>query len=105
MKWSYRLLFILIIVLAAYTVFSHGGLYDLWQLRGSSKKLETKNMRLMQQKNDLSEQIGLLKSDNYYIEKIAREELGMAKDNEIIVYFKKENGQVPSGTTMIPGEK
>lgn len=105
MKWSYRLLLILIIVLAAYAVFSHGGVYDLWQLKKSSTMIETKNMQLMQQKNNLAEQIGLLKSDNFYIEKIAREELGMAKDNEIIVYFKKESSQVPSGTTMPPEEK
>lgn len=105
MKWSYRFLLLLIIVLVAYTVFSHGGLYDLWRLKKSRARAEAKNTGLIQQRNSFAEQIGLLKSDSFYIENIAREELGMAKNDEIIVYFKKESGLTPSVTTVIPEEK
>ncbi len=105
MKWSYRSLLFLILGFTAYAMFSHGGLYDLWQVKKRCRQIATKNSTLQREKDGLAEQINLLKNDNFYIEKIARGELGMARSNEIVVYFKNNAGRTPSGTTIPPGDK
>ena len=38
----------------------------------------------------LADEIRRLKEDNKYFESVAREQLGMIKDNEIVYRFKKE---------------
>ncbi len=92
LKWFIRLLLLLTLVLGVYAIFSDGGLYDLWELKSGIRQTELKNNRLLQNKGKLAKEIHSLKYDNFYIEKIAREELGMTKKNEIIVYLKKNNG-------------
>ncbi len=49
--------------------------------------LEDEIESLQTQNQNLQEEIGRLKSDPLYIEKVAREELGMAKPKEIIYKF------------------
>lgn len=93
MSWFNRTVLLLVLILGLYAVFSHGGLYDLWLLKKNIARTETKNSQLLQQKTDLAGQIGLLQSSNFYAEKIAREELGMARKDEIIIYFKEDKGQ------------
>ncbi len=89
MKWFYRFLFFLILVLAIYVVASHGGVYDLWQMKKNIAKAGAKNTLLVQQRDSLAQEINLLQSSNFYIEKIAREELGMVRKGDIVVYLKK----------------
>ena len=105
MKWSYRSLLFLTIGFTAYAVLSHGGLYDLWWVKRECRQFEMKNSRLQQEKAGLAEQINLLKYDDFYIEKIAREELGMARNNEIVVYFRNNASLAPSGTTISPEDR
>lgn len=91
MKWLNRVLLLLIIGLAIYVVASRGGLYDLWQIRKDIARLEQKNNLLLQEKNELGAQINLLQYNNFYIEKLAREELGMAKKGDLIIYFDRHS--------------
>jgi|YelNatPaOPRAMG01_1025707.scaffolds.fasta_scaffold12074_4 cell division protein FtsB len=91
MKWLNRLLLLLILGMAVYVVASHGGLYDLWQIKKNIAQLEKKNTALLQEKNDLATQINLLKSNYFIIEKLAREELGMVKKDDLVIYFDKHN--------------
>ncbi len=93
MKWFYRFLALFIAVMTLYTVFSRGGVYDLWRAKKDIAGMTAKNSALTMERNDLAKQIDLLQNDTYYIEKIAREELGMARKNEVVVYLKKESNQ------------
>ncbi len=105
MKWFNKSLLILIVALCLYAVFSHGGLYDLWQLKTNISQTEAKKNQLIQERDNFAEQISLLQTSNFYAEKIAREELGMARKNEIVVYFKKDNSKAPGGPAADSKEK
>ncbi len=104
MKWFYRFLFFLILLLALYAVVSHGGVYDLWQMKKNIKKAGAKNMLLIRQRDSLAQQINLLQSNNFYIEKIARDELGMVRKGDIVVYFRKDTGRI-SGPVAAPQQR
>jgi len=47
-------------------------------------RIEEENKRLFQENKRLEEEIKALEGDTFYIEKIAREELGMVKKGEIV---------------------
>ncbi|MCL4478363.1 MAG: septum formation initiator family protein [Deltaproteobacteria bacterium] len=95
MKWFNRFLFIFALALAFYTIFSRGGLYDLWKSKKTVSQLKNKRDHLLEQDSQLAGEIKLLENNDFYIEKIAREELGMAKKNEIIIRFKKNKIGIP----------
>ncbi|MBD3321661.1 MAG: hypothetical protein GF350_11255, partial [Chitinivibrionales bacterium] len=54
------------------------------------KKLKTEIREMHKSIDSLSVQIEKLKSDTAYLEKLAREKLGMARDNERIYKFIEE---------------
>ncbi|MGB9736316.1 MAG: FtsB family cell division protein [bacterium] len=95
MKWLNRFLLLFIIGFLIYVVASRGGLYDLWRIKKNIAQAEQKNNALLNEKNQLAEQINLLISDKFYIEKIAREELGMAKKGDVIIYFDRNPASQP----------
>ena len=105
MKWFYRFLLLLTIGMALYVTASHGGVYDLWKIRKNIASTGVKNQLLLQEKNDSAAEINLLQSDNLYIEKIAREELGMVKKDDIVVYLKKDDRRAPQLPPVPPQKK
>ncbi len=54
------------------------------QLKEDIKRLESELEELKLKNNNLSQEVKLLKSDKY-VEKIAREELGLTKPDEILI--------------------
>ena len=105
MKWFYRFLLLLIIGMALYVTASHGGVYDLWKIKKNIARADAKNQMLLQEKNDSAAEIILLQSNNLYIEKIAREELGMVKKDDVVVYLKKNDRRAPQFSPVVPQEK
>ena len=47
-------------------------------------RMKEENKRLIQENKRLEEEIKALEGDSFHIEKIAREELGMVKEGEIV---------------------
>lgn len=106
MKWLNKILLLFIMGFSIYVISSRGGLYDLWRIKRSINKIEQKNSSLLQEKYQLADQINLLTSNKFYIEKIAREELGMAKRGELIIYFGRNiANQAPSSQQSINENK
>jgi cell division protein FtsB len=67
-------------------VFGDKGAADLSRLRQEKVLLMQKNDRLEAENRDLLRQIDRLKNEDLgFIESIARQELGMVKDNEVIL--------------------
>jgi cell division protein FtsB len=74
------------IVLLFVAVFGDKGAADLSRLRQEKVLLMQKNDRLEAENRDLLRQIDRLKNEDLgFIESIARQELGMVKDNEVIL--------------------
>jgi len=72
---------------ALVTTFGERGLLHLWRLSGENKRLGEKNFRLHRKNEILRDKINRLHHDNRYLEKIAREDLGLVWPGEIVYQF------------------
>ncbi len=68
-----------------FIIVSEHGLADLIFLKKEQDRLVEKNKRLTRENLSISVQIDRLKHDPEYIENIARQELGMIREDEIIL--------------------
>ncbi len=73
---------LLLIFFLAYLFLS--GYLDLRKVGQRLARLEEENKRLIQENKRLEEERKALEGDPFYIEKIAREELGMVKKGEVV---------------------
>ncbi|MGD1968674.1 MAG: septum formation initiator family protein [Desulfobacterales bacterium] len=68
-----------------FIIFGEHGFIDLNALKAEKVQLNEKNDRLTQENFSLSVEIDRLKHDPHYIENVARQELGMVGENELIL--------------------
>jgi cell division protein FtsB len=81
--WQGLLFFLLALVLGAVVYFPN---YARWmKLRRENTRLSLQNQRLEEEIADLQEKIKALSSDDYFYETIARDSLGVAKEDEIVI--------------------
>jgi cell division protein FtsB/cell division protein DivIC len=81
------LILIFLLVLGSLTFFGEKGIFNLLRLRKEVVRIKEKNLRLEEENQRLKEEVMRLQSDKRYIEEIARKELGMVKEGEIIYQF------------------
>jgi len=80
-----KIIWVIILLLILYIVFLFSDKYArTLQLKEDIKRLESEIEELKMKNNNLSEEVESLKSDKY-VEKIAREELGLTKPDEILI--------------------
>jgi cell division protein FtsB len=91
-----RILFVSVLVvmgaILVMVVYSDNGFTEWRSLCGDVQKLEVANQELDLANRELARTIERLKTDMGYIEHVARHELGMAADNEMVFRFKKISG-------------
>ncbi len=75
------------VVFLGIALFSEHGLIDTIRIYREVTILETRIGKITEENNNLEEEINRLKNDKKYIEELARKNLGMAHDNEIIYIF------------------
>jgi cell division protein FtsB len=81
--WS--VLFILLILSIA--LFGEKGILKALQATNQKDELKTEVHRLEETQANLRREIDALRSDRRYIENIARKELGMVKEDELVYQF------------------
>ncbi|MDP2603133.1 MAG: septum formation initiator family protein [Deltaproteobacteria bacterium] len=86
-RWPLYLLTALILLLFVYAVFGERGAIHLWRLRGEKITLDEKNFRLQKENDALRKRISRLRTDDLYLEQVAREELNLVRPGEIIYRF------------------
>jgi cell division protein FtsB len=94
------LLILLVVLLVMDNIF---GTHGFLAMRHTQKEIELvkKDLdRLHQENLQLGEQVKALKTDPQLIEKIARDELGLARPGEVIIRIP----QPPQGATPAPGK-
>ena len=80
-----KIIWVIILLLILYIVFLFSDKYArTLQLKEDIKRLESEIEELKMKNNNLSEEVESLKSDKS-VEKIAREELGLTKPDEILI--------------------
>ena len=82
---------LVLIALFIYTIFSKHGYSDLALLKQEQGNLVQNNEELTRKNFAISIEIDRLKSDLIYIENIARQELGMIREDEYILKPKKQS--------------
>jgi cell division protein FtsB len=81
------LILICLLILGIFTFFGEKGIFHLFRLQKELARINEINLKLDEENQNLREEVKRLKSDKRYIEEIARKELGMVKENEIIYQF------------------
>ncbi len=98
---------LLILLLLGVAIFGHRGLLRALQFSRQKASLETQVRDLEKTNAELRREIEALRSDRRTIEGIARRELGMVKEDEIVYQFRsvpKERGAPGEGKTgMVSG--
>jgi cell division protein FtsL len=75
------------LILGILTFFGEKGILHLLRLRKEVDRIKEKNIKLEEENQKLREEVKRLQNDKRYIEEIARKELGMVKEEEIIYQF------------------
>jgi len=86
-KRLFLLILISFLIFAILTFFGEKGILHLFRLQKELVRVSEKNSKLVEENQKLKEEVKRLKSDKRYIEEIARKELGMVKEGEIIYQF------------------
>ena len=92
----------LLVTLALFTIFGERGGLHLWRLWGGKKQLDERNFLLQKENEILRERIYRLKNDDYYLEKIAREELGLVRPGEIVYRFVSSHSKKGRNLSELP---
>ena len=86
----------LFLILGLFTFFGDKGILHLFRLQKELGRIKEMNIKMEEENRKLREEVRRLQYEKRYIEEIARKELGMVKEGEIIYQFdlpndKKEN--------------
>lgn len=74
--------------IALFSCFGDRGLKEVFALQEELQRVVSINRDLQQENESLEHYVYLLKNDTALIEKIAREELGLAGADELVYFFK-----------------
>jgi cell division protein FtsB len=91
MRWVFRLL--LAVVLAAvlgylpYRAYGPSGIGQVLQLERDLERIESENGRVQLENRELRAQINRLKNDEREVERVARDELGLVRANDLVFLF------------------
>ena len=77
----------LVALLLGFALFGERGILHMLKLSGQKAGLTQKIAEFEAQNYDLRIEIAALRSDRRYIERIARTELGMVRDDELVFQF------------------
>ncbi len=93
----------LLIGLAAWLGFGEQGLIHLYRTEMERQAHLDKIRRLAEENQALLDEIKRLRTDMKYVESVARRELNLIKENEVIYRFqKKEEGGGGRNTDLVP---
>jgi cell division protein FtsB len=83
-KARWLLAAVVVALLLCGAVFGDHGVFHLTRLRVEQRDLEDVAFELQQRNDRLRSRIDRLRDDDLYLEKLARERLGMTRPNEVI---------------------
>lgn len=87
---EHRIIYVVLTVLfsfSLFTAFGDRGFLHLWRLLQEKKRIDHENFLLQRENEILRDQARRLRRDDLYLEKVAREELGLVRPGEIVYRF------------------
>jgi cell division protein FtsB len=79
---------LLLAALLGACVFGNGGLVQLWRLRQERSALGDEAFRLLGKNDELRQSILRLRRSDRALERLARKELGLVRDGEVVYRFR-----------------
>jgi cell division protein FtsB len=87
-KKRFLVLFLLLfMILGLLTFFGEKGVFHLLGLKKELARIEEENLKMEEENKQLKEEVRKLQQEKRYIEEIARKELGMVKEGEVLYQF------------------
>lgn len=86
-RYARAILALALLLLAIHDVFGSHGLLAMRRTQSQIRELRGQIDKLHQQNSDLSKQVQALRTDPKAVERIAREEMGLARPGEMIFKF------------------
>ena len=92
MRRKYLLLLVIFLFLffGFFTFFGDKGILHLLRLQREMARIKAQNVKIEEENQKLKEEVKRLQSEKRYIEEIARKELGMVKEGEILYQFESD---------------
>jgi len=105
-RWVLYTFCAFIVTLSLFTTFGERGLFHLWRLWGERRELSETNFLLQKENELLRERIYRLRHDDLYLEKIAREDLGLVRPGEIVYRFPSAESKIDRAKALseLPSE-
>ena len=100
-QYGGTLLGLLLLALLVHDIFGTHGYLAMRRTQQEIKKVQADIDHLNRENVDLEEEVGELKSDPRKIEKIARDELGLARPGEVIIKIPQAQ-QLPQDSSVKP---
>ena len=100
-QYGRALLALLILILVVHDVFGTHGYLAMRRTQQEIKKVNADLDRLNKENLQLGQEVKELKTDPHKIEKIARDELGLAKPGEVIIKIPRSQ-QLPQDSSVKP---
>jgi cell division protein FtsB len=94
-QYGRGLLGLFLLALLVHDIFGAHGFLAMRRTRAEIERVQKDIDRLNKENIQLAEEVKTLKSDPRAIEKIAREDLGLAKDGEVIIKIPQERQPEP----------
>ena len=78
---------LVVVGILGFTVFGEHGVFKLMHYRAQRQEFAREAGRLRNENDKLRQEIDSLKNDPHYIERVARENLGMVRPGEFVIEF------------------
>ena len=88
-----KILLIAFLAIVAYIAFGNGLFYKVWQEEKTLTKLEAQKKQLEAENDSLRQVLKRLESDIDFIERVAREDLGLVKPGEVVIPLPAEEDE------------
>ena len=88
-----KILLIAFLALVAYVAFGNRLFYKVWQEEKTLTELEAQVKQLEAETDSLRQVLKLLEGDIDFIEKVAREDLGLIKPGEVVIPLPTEEDE------------
>jgi cell division protein FtsB len=85
------LILLLFLILGFFTFFGDKGIIHLLRVQKELARIKETNVKIEEENRRLREEVSRLQHEKRYIEEIARKELGMVKEGEVIYQFETPN--------------
>jgi cell division protein FtsL len=100
-QYGGTLLGLLVLALLVHDIFGNHGYLAMRRTQQEIKKIQADTDRLTKENVALEEEVRELKSDPHKIERIARDELGLARPGEVIIKI-PQSQQLPQDSSVKP---